>query len=217
MESFWVIYSLLPYYLTALLIDDFFAEKHPIEGWKSDIKSAPKLVVGTTAHAAFDKTKSSAFSPNLTAADIHQIVSTSVVGQLNLTDEALELYGETVQGLIAMISDIRVVCPLYVLVRSQTSLPFYIVTQTQGDLNVADVDSDVQAILGRYSSESPEKRRYLDAIRQLFFYYVSHGKLNHYSAQNFILNIEQDVIPQADYPRCGFWIKNSVVPHYAAV
>lgn len=49
-----------------------------------------------------------------------------------------------------MISDIRVICPLFVQARSQENIAFYVVTQTQNHdgLNLADVDSDVQAILG---------------------------------------------------------------------
>lgn len=200
-----------------LVLDGIILKKHLQDAWKSDPKLPSKLVIGTTAHAAFDKSKLAAFS-NLTAEEIRKYVSDSKIGQLNLTYEALELYGETAQGLISMISDIRVVCPLLVMARSQENLPFYVATQTQGELNVADVDSDIQAILGRYTSDTPEKRRYLDAIRQLFFYYVSHGKLNaHYSTQNFILNIEQDVLPKAEYPNCDFWIKNQFVPHYASV
>lgn len=116
-----------------------------------------------------------------------------------------------------MISDIRIVCPLLVLARSQQNLPFYIVTQTTGELKVADVDSDVQAILGRYTSETPEKRRYIDAMRQLFYYYVSHGKILSYSSQNSILNIDQDIMPRADSPNCDFWIEKQFVPHYATV
>lgn len=123
-----------------------------------------KLIIGTTKHVIYDKTKPLPFNTNLTAEEVRKYVEDSKVGQANLTDQALEKYGETVQGLISMISDIRVVCPLLVLARSQDNLPFYIVSQTQGDLNVADVDSDVQAILGRYQSETPEKRRYFDAV-----------------------------------------------------
>lgn len=174
------------------------------------------MVIGTTAHVAYDKLKQSVFS-NFTAEDIRKYVEESQIGANNLTEEALKIYGETVPGLISMISDIRYVCPLLVLARSQQNLPFYLVTQTQGDLNLADVDSDIQAIMGRYNSKTPEKRRYLDAIRQLFYYYVGHGKVNHYRAQNFILNIEQDVIPQSELPNCNFWIQHDFVPRYAAV
>lgn len=51
-----------------------------------------------------------------------------------------------------MISDIRVICPLFVQARSQSNIAFYVVTQTQvkDELDLADVDSDVQAILGNY-------------------------------------------------------------------
>lgn len=200
-----------------LVLDGSILKKHPQDAWKSDTKLSSKLVLGTTAHVAFDKSKESAFV-NFTTEEIRKYVDDSQIGQANLTDEALQLYGETVQGLIAMISDIRYVCPLLVLARSQEPfLPFYIVTQTQGDLKLADVDSDIQAILGRYTSESPEKRRYFDAIRQLFYYYVAHGKVNHYRSQNFILNIEQDIIPSSEIPNCDFWIQKNFVPHYAAV
>lgn len=200
-----------------LVLDGSILKKHPHDGaWKDDTKLATKMVIGTTAHVAYDKLKQTAFS-NFTAEDIRKYVEESQIGTSNLTEEALKIYGETVPGLISMISDIRYVCPLLVLARSQQNLPFYLVTQTQGDLKLADVDSDIQAIMGRYSSETPEKRRYLDAVRQLFFYYVGHGKVNHYRAQNFILNIEQDVIPQSELPNCNFWIQHDFVPRYAAV
>lgn len=57
-----------------------------------------------------------------------------------------------VLGLISMISDIRVVCPLLVQAKSQPNIAFYLVTQTQthGNLSLADVDSDIQAILGNF-------------------------------------------------------------------
>jgi carboxylesterase type B len=202
-----------------LVLDGRILKKTPQDSWKLEPKLAANLVIGTTAHAAFDPANPSpAFSSNLTAEDIRRLVNDSVIGQSGLTDEALELYGETVQGLISMISDIRYVCPLLVLARSQDqNLPFYVATQTKGDLKVADVDSDVQAILGRYESKTPEKRRYLDSIRQLFYYFVGHGKVNHYRSQNFILNIEQDVIPQSELPNCNFWIKNDIVPRYATI
>jgi hypothetical protein len=198
-----------------LVLDGEILKKHPQDVWTNDLAS--KLVIGTTAHVAFDRLKPSAFNANWTAEEVRKIVSESQIGAANLTDEALEMYGETVQGLIAMISDIRTVCPLLVLARSQQNLPFYVVTQPQGEFNVADVDSDIQAILGRYNSDNPAKRRYLDAIRNEFYYFVSHGKLNHYSYQNFVLVIDQDILPRSNYPNCDFWIKNDFVPKYAAV
>lgn len=199
-----------------LVLDGSILKKHPQNIWELDGNFASKIVIGTTAHAAFDKTKTDVFS-NMTVEDVRRYVNESKIGHANLTDQVIEIYGDSVQGLIAMISDIRYVCPLLVLARSQKNLPFYIVTQTQGDLKLADVDSDVQAILGRYNSESPEKRRYLDAIRQLFYYYVAHGKVLGYRNSNFVLKIEQDVLPDNDIPNCEFWIKNNFVPHFATV
>lgn len=200
-----------------LVLDGSILKKHPQDVWKSDFNLASKMVIGTTAHVAFDSIKGSPFR-NFTSEDVQRYVNESKIGESGLTEEALKIYGDSVQGLIAMISDIRYVCPLLVLARSQDERPpFYLVTQTQGELKLADVDSDVQAIMGRYSSESPEKRRYFDAIRQLFYYFVGHGKVIHYRPQNFILNIEQDVIPQSELPNCDFWIKNDFVPRYAAV
>lgn len=200
-----------------LVLDGVILKKHPQDVWKSDAKLASKLVIGTTAHSVYDSSKPSPYSSNLTSEEIRKIISESKIGQFNLTDEALERYNDTVQGLLQMISDIRIVCPLLVLARSQQNLPFYVVSQTQGPMKLADVDIDVQAILGRYPSETPEKRRYLDAIRQLFYYYVSHGKILNYSSQNSILNIDQDIIPRADSPNCDFWIEKQFVPHYATV
>lgn len=200
-----------------MVLDGGILKKHPQNVWNKDGTLSSKLVIGTTAHVAFDPLKSSAFNAKMTAEEVRKYVSESQIGAANLTDKALELYGETVQGLIAMISDIRTVCPLLVLAQSQNNLPFYVATQPQGEFNVADVDSDVQAILGRYNSDNPAKRRYLDAIRNEFYYFVSHGKVNHYSHQNFVLIIDQDILPNSEYPNCGFWIKEDFVPKYAAI
>ena len=117
-------------------------------------------------------------------------------------------------GLISLISDIRIVCPLLVQARSHPNIAFYVVTQSEDD--IADINTDVEAILGRYKSDTPEKRRYLETMRQLFYYFISHGKLNHYSTTNSILDIQQDVIPKSNLPNCDFWIRNDMVPHFAA-
>lgn len=200
-----------------LVLDSIILKKHPLDVWKSDSKSFPKLVIGTTAHAAFDNSMTSPYSSNLTSEEIRKLVADSKVGQLNLTEEVFERYNDTIQGLWQMISDIRIVCPLLVIARSQPNLHFYVVTQTQGNLKLADVDSDIQGILGRYRSETPEKRRYFDAIRQLFYHYVSHGKIVNYNSQSSIITIDQDIIPQPDSPNCDFWIEKQFVPHYATV
>lgn len=125
-------------------------------------------------------------------------------------------YGTTYQGLVSMISDIRTICPLLNLAKLQ-NVPFYCVTQTGGALNVADVNSDVQAILGRYEPKTPEERRYVQSIQALFYYYVSHGIVNSYTQQKPVLDIQQDVNAKEEYPNCDFWVTNNIVPQYAKI
>lgn len=115
-----------------------------------------------------------------------------------------------------MISDIRIICPLLVQARSQSNIVFYVVTQTQGEDQVADVDSDIQAILGRYSTTSPEKRRYHETMLHLFYYFVYNRKVYQYNSQNTILDIQQDITPKSNYSHCDFWIANQFVPNFAA-
>jgi hypothetical protein len=95
-------------------------------------------------------------------------VMSSVVGSKNLTDEALRRYGADWPGLVAMISDIRTVCPLLYLSRSQQgkTIPFYLVNHTREDPSTgreefADVAVDVEAILGLYDAQTPSERRYV--------------------------------------------------------
>lgn len=68
-----------------------------------------------------------------------------------------------------MISDIRVICPLFVQARSQENIAFYVVTQTQNHdgLNLADVDSDVQAILGE---ELINLTKTYESLKSFFYY-----------------------------------------------
>lgn len=70
--------------------------------------------------------------------------------------------------------------------------------------------------VGRYTSDTPEKRRYFEAMRQLFYYFVYHGKVNFFTQQKRVLDIGQDVLAKENYANCDFWISQQVVPHYAA-
>ena len=56
------------------------------------------MVVGATAHAAFDDSESSIFKGNLTEEEIEKYVEDSKIGSLNLTEEAFNLYGKTKEG-----------------------------------------------------------------------------------------------------------------------
>lgn len=102
------------------------------------------------------------------AEDVKRHVMSSVVGSKYLADEALKRYGADWPGLVAMISDIRTVCPLLYLSRSQQGkiIPFYLVNHTRespntGSKELADVAVDVEAILGLYDAQTSSERRYV--------------------------------------------------------
>jgi len=102
------------------------------------------------------------------AEDVKKHVKSSVVGSKNLTDEALKRYGADWPGLVAMISDIRTVCPLLHLSRSQQGkiIPFYLVNHRRenpntGSKKLADVAVDVEAILGLYDAQTSYEKRYV--------------------------------------------------------
>lgn len=196
-----------------LILDGEILQKHPADVWNKEI-GPPKLVIGSTAHESHSEKlflKHKEWTPEL----VRQHIQESKIGQLNLTDEALKRYNATYQGLVSMISDIRTICPLLTIARQQPSAPFYVVTQTGGNLTIADADSDILAILGRYEPKTPEERRYVSAIQQLFYHYVSHGDMKQYDPRQRVIDIGQDALSIDDYPNCGFWIQNDVVPRYA--
>ncbi|KAJ8945077.1 hypothetical protein NQ318_005257 [Aromia moschata] len=175
------------------------------------------LVIGTTAHAASSEKllmKHTAWTEEL----VRQHVNGSFLSQKNLTEEALKLYPATYKGLSAMISDIRIVCPLFAITSQiYKSVPFYVVTQTRFKEDVADVDSDVDAILGRYEPKTPEQRRYFSAMQGLFYHYVWHGKIEQNMIGRNVLVVGQDVLPNATYSHCSFWMAKNVVLPYAAL
>lgn len=191
-----------------LVLDGQILQKHAIDVWKSE--SGPvRLVIGATAHEShsqklFEEQKE--WTPEI----VRKYIQESKLGQLGLTDEILKRYNATYQGLVSIISDIRTICPLLTINKQQPSIPFYVVTQPGGEKNIADVDADVQAILGRYEPKTPEQRRYVSAIQQLFYHYISHGEI-----KQRIFNIGQDALPVEDYPNCSFWISKDIVPRYA--
>lgn len=112
-----------------------------------------------------------------------------------------------------MISDIRVVCPLLTLARMNTNIPFYVVTQPRRQ-HLADPDSDAAAILGTYTAVTPEEKRYLLVMQQLFNQYVWNGQvaLADRSGAKRILIVDQDVQLAQSYSNCDFWINENIVP-----
>lgn len=198
-----------------LVLDGEILRQNPVDNLNREASGAPQLVIGTTRHAAH--TSRLQKSQNWTAEAVREYVERSRVGEQNLTEQALERYGATYAGLAAMISDIRTVCPLLTIARLQPTVPFYVVTQPDDDgvEPLSRVDDDVLAILGRYEPHTPEQRRYVSAIQQLFYHYVSHGAMPQYEARHRVLDIGQDVLSKPDYTNCDFWINADMVLRYA--
>uniref|UniRef100_A0A182PHM2 Carboxylesterase type B domain-containing protein n=1 Tax=Anopheles epiroticus TaxID=199890 RepID=A0A182PHM2_9DIPT len=196
-----------------LVLDGNIMQQHPADVWSADVSNNVRYVIGSTTHEAHNTKlhlKYTEWTPELVTRHVNE----SVVGALGLTEEALRRYNATYQGLVAMVSDIRTICPLLTITQKLQSSQFYVVSQTGGELGIADVDSDVQAILGRYEPKTPEQRRYVSAIQQLFYHYVSHGEIKH-ELRKKLLDIGQDALPTYNTDNCLFWIKNDVVPRYA--
>jgi carboxylesterase type B len=196
-----------------LVLDGNILQQHASDTWDKQV-GPPKLVIGTTAHEAHSEKlflKYKEWTPEV----VKQHLTDSRIGQLGLVDEVLTLYNATYQGLVQIISDIRTVCPLLSNARNQLSAPFYVVTQTGGELSLADVNDDVQAIFGRYEPKTPEQRRYVSAIQQLFYHYVSHGELKQADGRRRVIEVGQDALTVETYPNCDFWIQKDIVPRYA--
>lgn len=197
-----------------LVLDGEILMQHPADVWNRESIEPPKLVIGTTMHESHSEKlllKHKEWTPEL----VRQHIKDSKIGHLGLDEEALKRYNATYAGLVSMISDIRTICPLLTIARLQPSVPFYVVSQLGGgNIPLATVDDDAQAILGRYEPKTPEQRRYVSAIQQLFYHYVSHGEMNQFVRRR-VLDIGQDALSIEDYPNCNFWIEHDIVPRYA--
>ncbi|XP_043267063.1 neurotactin isoform X2 [Venturia canescens] len=169
------------------------------------------VVMGTTAQVG---TPARFRGANVTveSSRIEKIVKESLLGTNGVADEALRRYNATLKGLASMISDIRVICPL---LNFTETTPFYI-TQSRGDA-IADADSDVAAILSAYMATTPEEKRHVSAIQQLFYHFAWHGKIMDAAIKpgHRIISVGQDLIPEVDHPNCDFWMKKNIVPKYA--
>ncbi|GAB1861553.1 Neurotactin [Camponotus japonicus] len=180
-------------------------------------KHLVKIVMGTTAHSG---TPSQFLfkAPSLNATQVQQYVRESLLGTLGLADEALKRYNATLKGMITMISDIRVICPLLTVAGMRTDIPFYVATQPRRG-HLADPDSDAAAILGTYAAVTPEEKRHVSAMQQLFNHYVWHGEVAQAdpSGAKRVLVVGQDTLLEQDYPNCDFWIKKNIVPLHGRV
>ncbi|EZA56832.1 Neurotactin [Ooceraea biroi] len=199
-----------------LVLDGTILQVHVGQILGNETKLPVKIVMGTTAHSG---TPPRYLSPNVTlnATQVAQIVRESLIGTSGLTDEALRRYNATLKGLLTMISDIRVVCPLLTVARMRNDVPFYIATQPRRYL--ADPDSDAAAILGTYAAVTPAEKRHVSAMQQLFNHYVWHGEVAQAdpSGAKRVLVVGQDTLLEQGHSNCDFWIEKDIVPMYGRV
>lgn len=132
-----------------LVLDGQILKEHPATVWANNEDLPVKLVLGTTAHASASEKLFLKYQP-WTEELVKQHVQESFLGGRNLVDEAMDKYPATYKGLVTMVSDIRTVCPLFAISTQMQKVPFYVVTQTRSEQDLADIDSDIDAILGRY-------------------------------------------------------------------
>ncbi|XP_054733582.1 neurotactin [Anastrepha obliqua] len=200
-----------------LVLDGNILQRHPADAWKEEHIGKPKLVMGATAHEAHTEQLRQRHA-NWTAEEVRAFITSSKIGALNLTNEAIQIYNATnYRNLVTMITDIRTICPLLTNARLQPSVPFYVVQQGEGENQLATVDTDVLAILGRYEPHTVEQRRFVSSMQQLFYHYISQGTVPQYEPSRRVLYIAQDPLPQQDHPNCNFWISHDVVPRYARI
>ncbi|XP_031783230.1 neurotactin isoform X2 [Nasonia vitripennis] len=198
-----------------LVKDDIIVQQNPHTIFAQN-KLPVKVMMGTTAQSGH---LPSIFSYNKTEdpQQIRKVISDSVIGSnKELVDKALAYYNTTVKGLHTMISDIRVVCPLQILANSNADVYFYVSTFPRNV--VADVDSDAAAILGFFRAKTPEQKRHLQAIQQLFNHFVWHGEVKEeVRGSNRFFIIDQDVLPATNYDHCDQWISANLVPQNGRV
>ncbi|KAK3924962.1 Neurotactin [Frankliniella fusca] len=215
-----------------LVLDGDILRTHPSEVWeKWETEGSPlQIVIGATAHADatvelyrnLTDANANVFEQNITS---H--IENSVLGELNLTKEAISRYNATWPGLASLVSDIRTVCPLNALAtKMPSSAYFYVATfpisvsKSEDELEyqepLAELGIDVAAIMGRVEGATPEERRYITAMQQLFYQFVRFGELHH-SSDSYtgrVLVVDQDTLPKIEYPNCNFWIQKDLVPRF---
>ncbi|RZF38549.1 hypothetical protein LSTR_LSTR006144 [Laodelphax striatellus] len=200
-----------------LVMDGNILKEHPSEVWKRGPLKV-QLVFGTTAHAEATKELKNK-KQEWNVEDVAQVVRSSLLSSQGLSEEALRRYNTTYQGLAAMISDIRTVCPLLTVARQIPGSGFYVVTQTHDD-NMVEANADIRAILGTYASRTPEERRYVTSIQQMFYRYVAHGTFDSLPSDaslNKLIMLGQDPLPANEYPNCDYWISKDIVPKYGRI
>lgn len=199
-----------------MVLDGKILQENPATVWANKELNV-SLVLGTTAHSGTSE-KLQLRHKEWTDALVKDHIANSYLGGKNLTDEILKMYSPNYKGLTEIVSDIRIVCPLYAISIQMKKVPFYVVTQPRGKLNLTDIDSDVDAILGRYEPKTPEQRRYVSAMQNFFYHYVWDGNIEPADVKSKkVLVVGQDVLPNVTYSNCGYWINKNIVLTYASI
>ena len=211
-----------------LVLDGDILREHPSEVWEKweTDGSALQIVIGATAHADANVELYRNVSEGEEKA-IKAHIQNSALGQMNLAEEAISRYNATWPGLSSLVSDLRTVCPLNALAtKMPTSAYFYVATfpisvsKSEDELEyqepLAELGIDIAAIMGRVEGATPEERRYITAMQQLFYQFVRFGELHHGSERysGRVLVVDQDTLPRNEYPNCNFWIQKDAVPRF---
>ncbi|XP_076255893.1 neurotactin isoform X2 [Rhynchophorus ferrugineus] len=198
-----------------LVVDGNILRENPEEVWSKG--SLPvKLVIGSTAHAG-SSDKLLLKHTNWTESLVRHHVKESHLGLQNLTDEVLKMYSPTYQGLSAAVTDVRIACPLFAIWTKMQDTAFYMVNQTRGVNELADIESDIDAILGRYEPKTPEQRRYFSAMQGLFYHFVWHDKIEEKQTSKQVIIVDQDALHNSTYSHCAYWMSKNIVPLFAAL
>lgn len=194
--------------------DSWIAQKKAKELGKENVYKP--MVLGTTQHSAHSEVLRMKHL-NWTSDLVEKMVNDSVVGEI-VGATIFSHFNKTYKGLVELISSVRTLCPLVNLTRSVLGSPVYVVEGSgagggAAGSGIADINSDVQAILGTFESEMPEQRRFMAAVQQLFYYYVWHGHLP--GPETGLITVGQDLLPLQDLPACRLLIEKGLVPTFA--
>ncbi|RVE48414.1 hypothetical protein evm_006975 [Chilo suppressalis] len=208
-----------------LVLDGDYLRVHAYESWHSQ-KEAKKsgkdkifkpMVFGTTQHSGHSDLLQKKHL-NWTSELVEKMVNDSIIGQKNLTAAVFKHFDKSYTGLAELISSLRTLCPLVSLARLRLSAPMYVVMGAGGGAlgsGIAGINADVEAILGTFDSETPEQRRYMAAMQQLFYYFVWHGTLP--GPETSLITVAQDLLPLHGLPACDLLIQEDLVPRYAHI
>ncbi|CAG9791893.1 unnamed protein product [Diatraea saccharalis] len=205
-----------------LTLDGDYLRVHAYESWSKQKEAGKEkifkpMVFGTTQHSGHSDLLQK-MHLNWTSEMVEKMVNDSIIGQKNLTAAVFKHFNKSYAGLAELISSLRTLCPLVSLARLRLAAPMYVVMGAGGGAlgsGIAGINADVEAILGTFDSETPEQRRYMAAMQQLFYYFVWHGHLP--GPETGLIMVGQDLLPLHGLPACDLLIQEDLVPRYAHI